>query len=74
MKQQFSPGDRVVTPSGRVGTVLDPSWAMPKHLLIEFPDQKVGKDIRKGDRIWLLSEILKPAPAAEQAQCRRKAA
>jgi hypothetical protein len=47
--QTFKIGDRIATPTGRRGEVLElPGGALlPKHALINFPS---------GDRVWLLME------------------
>ena len=42
-------GDRVVTPSGKVGFVQPPPWNMPKHVLVEMLDGSVR---------WVLKELL----------------
>jgi hypothetical protein len=51
---QYTPGDRIITPSERTGTVQPSPWTMPCHSLIEFDDT--------GKRHWILTEILKPLP------------
>lgn len=47
----FSPGDRVVTTTGRKGIVrtIDPN-GMPNHALVEFPSE--------GRKLWILFECL----------------
>jgi hypothetical protein len=54
MSQEFSEGDRVTTPSGKVGAIVRPEWLMPCHELILLDD---------GTKRWVLRELLSPAPA-----------
>lgn len=56
----FQTGDRVSTPSGRVGIIITPAGnpTLPHHCLIEF-EQTAS---RPGDRQWTLAEILTLAP------------
>ena len=47
-------GDRVITPTGRKGAIVEPNADMPNHHLIQFD----------GDRaFWMLKTILKPLAA-----------
>lgn len=46
---EWRPGDKVRTPTGRIGTVQQPPWLMPKHQLVEFEG---------GTKIWILTELL----------------
>ena len=50
--QKFRVGDRISTPIGNLGTILDPPWEMPLHSLVQ---------IDGGAKIWILNEILKPS-------------
>lgn len=54
MSQDFSPGDRILTASGRPGTVEQPAWSFPGHWLIAFDS---------GEIYWVRSELLEPLPA-----------
>ena len=47
----LKPGDRVVTPTGKVGTVVEPPWLMPEHELVAL-DQ--------GGKTWLLRYLILP--------------
>lgn len=49
-KQDLKVGDRVITPTGRKGTIALPNADMPNYHLIEFD---------KGGVWWMLQEILK---------------
>jgi hypothetical protein len=60
----FNPGDRVVTPSGKTGTVERSPWAMLHHTLVHF-DQS-------GRLFWILTEILEPLPPSETAKQNHK--
>ena len=46
--------DRVITPTGREGVIIAPKFDMPQHHLIQF---------ESGAVLWMLKEILQPAPA-----------
>lgn len=58
MSQQFQPGDRITTPSGRAGEILEPAGGptMPNHALVLFDEVKKGFQ----DRQWILADLLSP--------------
>ncbi len=49
---QFTPGDRVQTKSGRLGILQSPTVNMPAHHLIQFDD---------GPVLWVIKEAIEPA-------------
>ena len=49
---KLSPGDRIQTKSGRLGTLQSPTVNMPMHHLIRFED---------GAMLWVLKEAIEPA-------------
>ena len=49
----FRPGDRILTPTDRPGTVQTPTWAFLGHKLIAFDS---------GETYWVRAELLKPLP------------
>ena len=49
---KLSPGDRIQTKSGRLGTLQSPTVNMPMHHLIQFDD---------GAMLWVLKEAIEPA-------------
>lgn len=50
-------GDRVQTPTGRIGVIILPDADMPLHYLVLFDD---------GDRaFWMLREILQSGPVPD---------
>lgn len=49
---QFNPGDRVQTKSGRLGILQSPTVNMPAHHLIHFDD---------GALLWVIKEAVEPA-------------
>jgi len=51
MSREVTPFSRVITPTGRTGTVVEPPWVMPFHCLVELDDGEVR---------WFLVEILRP--------------
>ena len=53
-RTNLSIGDRVITPTGREGVIVPPNHEMPLHHLIQF---------ESGAVLWMLKEILQPAPA-----------
>ncbi len=56
MSDVFQVGDRVVSPTGRVGAIVAPDLDMPNHELILFDDGKI---------FWMLKTIIKHCPVAE---------
>lgn len=62
MIQQFSPGDRVTTPTGKQATVLPKPWEMPIHTLIQ---------VDAGAKVWILTDLLKPASSEGGRRVRR---
>ena len=52
-RTSLSIGDRVVTPTGSQGVIIPPNHEMPLHHLIQF---------ESGAVLWMLKEILQPAP------------
>ena len=49
---KLSPGDRIQTLSGRMGTLQSSTVNMPMHHLIQFDD---------GAMLWVLKEAIEPA-------------
>lgn len=45
----FKTGDRILSPSGRSGTVQPPPWPFPGHHLIQFDT---------GEIYWIRTELL----------------
>jgi len=55
----FSPGDRVLLPSGRRGMVVEANRrVMPNHELVQLDEPREGFS----DRQWFLRSILEPEP------------
>lgn len=54
---------RLITPSGRIGKALPSPFFMPLHRLLQFED---------GSKKWILSELLKPAPAAVKTKSTKR--
>ncbi|MBD1847294.1 hypothetical protein H6F89_28590 [Cyanobacteria bacterium FACHB-63] len=50
MSQEFNIGDRVTTPTGKVGCVIESDADFPLHCLIEFDS---------GEKRYILRRILK---------------
>jgi hypothetical protein len=50
---QYTPGDRIITPSERTGTIQPDPWLFPGHHLIHFDT---------GDIHWVRTELLSPLP------------
>lgn len=61
----LTPGDRVATPAGSFGIVLEQPWSMPKHELIQLDD---------GTTLWILRHLLQPAIDAEPSTKRKRRA
>ena len=57
---QFKPGDRIQTLSGRLGTIQSPTVNMPIHHLIRFDD---------GPILWVVKEAIE---IAHEPKRRRK--
>lgn len=56
-EQALTVGDRVQTPTGRIGVIILPDADMPLHHLVLFDD---------GDRaFWMLREILQSGPVPD---------
>lgn len=47
----MNPGDRCITLSGRVGTIVEPEWEMPHHHLVQFDS---------GNLWWIVRIALNP--------------
>jgi hypothetical protein len=59
----FKVGDRVITPTGRIGTVLKAELNLPFHTLVEFDEIKprTKKQILISSiRYLIFTDILKP--------------
>ena len=52
MNQEFQVGDRVISRSGTVGTIIEPDFDMPNHHLILLDG---------GNKLYILRRILQPA-------------
>ena len=52
-------GDRVITPTGRQGAIIQPEFTLHLHYLILFDDGAV---------LWMLKEILQPMIAKPAAK------
>lgn len=59
----LSPGDRVTTATGQVGTVVAPPWPMPYHELVALDG---------GPPVWLLKTALTPGELAQVPTRRRR--
>lgn len=58
----FKPGTRVISPTGRLGTVLESELNLPCHTLVEFDEVKPkGKNgvLKPSVRYQMFSDILK---------------